>query len=153
MTASDSASTKRFLFLTIHMRRDCAKSVSESSNNFNRLKTWIISLWSVVGSMTPLLAHACKATTEFLQDRLQYLVQRSTTTGKLPHSTRTAVFNTLSYESNRNYDIKLKSLKKLANPRTPGEAGDSEHATVSTTGTMETTDKARTMKTYHRTLN
>jgi hypothetical protein len=71
----------------------------------------------------------------------------------LPHSTRTAVLSTFSYESHRIYDINLKSLKKLANPRIPEEAGDSEHATVYNTGTMETTDKARTTKTVHHTQN
>jgi len=44
-------------------------------------------------------------------------------------------------------------LKKLANLNIPEEAGDSEHATVSTTGTMETTDKARTTKTDPHTFN
>jgi hypothetical protein len=94
-----------------------------------------------------------KATTELLRNCLQYPVQRYTTTGRLPHSTRTTVFSKFIYESHRIYDINIKSFKKLANSKIPEEAGDSEHATLYNTGTMETTDKAKTTKTVHRTQN
>ena len=92
-------------------------------------------------------------TTELLRNCLQYPVQRSTTTGRLPHSTRTAALSTFSYDSHITFDINIKSWKKLANTRIPEEAGDSEHATVYNTDTMESTDKARTTKTVHRTQN
>jgi hypothetical protein len=69
-------------------------------------------------------------TTELMRNCLQYPVQRSTTTGRLPHSTRTAALSTFSYDSHRIFDINIKSWKKLANTRIPEEAGDSEHATV-----------------------
>ena len=36
LTAPDSASTKRFLFLIMPKRRDCAKTVKASSNDLNR---------------------------------------------------------------------------------------------------------------------
>jgi hypothetical protein len=88
-----------------------------------------------------------------MRNCLQYPVQRSTTAGRLPHSTRTAVFSTFSYESHRIYDINIKSLKKLANPKIPEASGDLEHDTVYNTGTMETTDKAKTSKTVRRTQN
>jgi hypothetical protein len=39
-----------------------------------------------------------KATTEFLRNRLKYPIQRSTSTNKLPHSTLTAAFSTISYD-------------------------------------------------------
>jgi len=37
LTSHGSASTKCYLFLIMHMMRGCAKSVSESSNDLNRL--------------------------------------------------------------------------------------------------------------------
>jgi len=58
LTSAGSASTKRFLFLIMLMGRDCAKSVSESSTDLHRFWSWIMTLWSVAGSMTPLLALA-----------------------------------------------------------------------------------------------
>ena len=38
------------------MRRDCAKSVKESSNDLNRMESWALALWSVAGLVMPLLA-------------------------------------------------------------------------------------------------
>ena len=43
------ASTRRFLFLMMPRRRDCAKSVIEFRIDFNRLKSWAFALWSVAG--------------------------------------------------------------------------------------------------------
>ena len=37
-------------------RRDCAKSVIESSSDLNRVKSWTLALWSVSGLEMPLLA-------------------------------------------------------------------------------------------------
>jgi len=50
------ASTKRILFLVMHMRRDCAKSVIESRSDLIRMKSWGFALWSVAGLEMPLLA-------------------------------------------------------------------------------------------------
>ncbi len=40
----------------MHRRRDWAKSVIESSNDLNMVKSWAFALWSVVGLEAPLLA-------------------------------------------------------------------------------------------------
>ncbi len=37
-------------------RRDCAKSVIESSRSLNRVNSWVFALWSVSGLGMPLLA-------------------------------------------------------------------------------------------------
>jgi hypothetical protein len=50
------ASTKRFLFLIMPKRRDRAKSVSESSGDLNRLRSWALALWSGAGLEAALLA-------------------------------------------------------------------------------------------------
>ncbi len=42
--------TKRFLFLMMPKKRDCAKSVSESNSDLDRVKSWVLVLWSVAGS-------------------------------------------------------------------------------------------------------
>ncbi len=49
-------STRRFLFLMMPRRRDCAKSVIESRSDLNRMKSWTFALWSVAGLRIPLLA-------------------------------------------------------------------------------------------------
>ncbi len=49
-------STRRFLFLMMRRRRDCAKSVIESIRDLNRMKSWAFELWSVAGLKMPLLA-------------------------------------------------------------------------------------------------
>ena len=54
LTIPGRASTKRFLFLMMPTRRRCAKSASESNNDFNMVKLWILALWSVAGSAMPL---------------------------------------------------------------------------------------------------
>ena len=36
-------------------RRDCAKSVIDSSSDLNRVKSWAFALWSVAGLEMPLL--------------------------------------------------------------------------------------------------
>ncbi len=38
-------------------RRDCAKSVTDSYNDLNRVKSCAFALWSVAGVEMPLLAH------------------------------------------------------------------------------------------------
>ena len=53
------ASTKRFLFLMMPIRWDCAKSVRESSNDLKRAKSWVLTLWSVAGLVAPMLARLC----------------------------------------------------------------------------------------------
>jgi hypothetical protein len=40
----------------IPKRRDRAKSVSESINDLNRIKSWVLALWSVAGLVAPQLA-------------------------------------------------------------------------------------------------
>jgi len=52
----DKASTKRFLFLMMPRRPDCAKSVIESNNDLNKVKSWTFALCSVAGLEMPLLA-------------------------------------------------------------------------------------------------
>ena len=37
-------------------KRDCAKSVIESNNNLNIVKSWAFALWSVAGLEMPMLA-------------------------------------------------------------------------------------------------
>jgi hypothetical protein len=37
-------------------RRDCAKSIIESSSDLNRVKSWAFASWSVAGLEVPLLA-------------------------------------------------------------------------------------------------
>ena len=59
VTPPESASAKRFLFLIMPLRRDCAKSASGSNSDFNRLYSYIFALCSVAGSMARLLALAC----------------------------------------------------------------------------------------------
>ena len=50
------ASTKRFLFLIMPRRRDCAKSVIESRSDLNMVKSWALAFWYVSGLEMPLLA-------------------------------------------------------------------------------------------------
>ena len=59
LTSPGSVYTKSFLFLMMYVRRDSAKSVRESNNDLNRLKSWDLALWSVARLVTPLLARAC----------------------------------------------------------------------------------------------
>jgi hypothetical protein len=56
LMAHGSASTSCFMFLIMPKRRDCAKSVSASSNNLNRRQSWLMALESMVGSNVPLMA-------------------------------------------------------------------------------------------------
>ncbi len=37
-------------------RRDCAKSVIDSNNDLNKVKSWAFALWSVAGLEMPLMA-------------------------------------------------------------------------------------------------
>ena len=53
---SGSASTKRFLFLSMRKRRKCAKSVSESISDLNKRLSWLLAPNSLTGSVMPLLA-------------------------------------------------------------------------------------------------
>ncbi len=41
------------------IRRGCARSVRESTDDLNRPKSWILALWAMVGSVSPLLALDC----------------------------------------------------------------------------------------------
>ena len=50
------ASTKGFLFLMMPRRRDCAKSVIESSSDLSRVKSGAFALWSVAVLEMPVLA-------------------------------------------------------------------------------------------------
>ena len=49
------APTKRFLFLMVPRRRECAKSVIESKSDLNMVKSWALTLWSVSGLEMPML--------------------------------------------------------------------------------------------------
>ena len=37
-------------------RRDCAKSVSDSSSDLNKVESWAFALWSLAGMEMPMLA-------------------------------------------------------------------------------------------------
>ncbi len=51
-----SVSIRRFLFLIMPRRRDCAKSVRECNSDLNRMKSWALAVWSIVGLVVSLLA-------------------------------------------------------------------------------------------------
>jgi hypothetical protein len=53
-TALNSASTRRFIFLVMPMRRDWAKSMREFSNDRKRMVSWVLAL--LVRSLVPRLA-------------------------------------------------------------------------------------------------
>ena len=56
LMVSDSASTKRFLFLIMPKRRECAKEVKASKNDLNMWYSWLLTLESVMGCGVSVLA-------------------------------------------------------------------------------------------------